>query len=186
MTSKQDLLMVSLTEFFKNKNNLNKMLRIVNGKSPISLRILDWFATNYSKKNNTSYDIIDKDGNIKNFFVFTNYKCQLKAYSKKQFDPFCRRDRISVFDHDNKEIVTTVGQLNFFRWAIQNKILDYVEKNLKIIETDMNNSIRHIYNKNNKEKSPDGKNKRRKRHELSISASKTVNKHNVKIVIEFN
>jgi hypothetical protein len=182
MSSKQDLLMLSLTQFFKTKSNLNKMLKIVNGKSPISLRILDWFVTNYSKKFNTSYDLIEKDGMLKKFIVFIDYKSQLKAYSKKQFDPFCRRERISFYDHDNNEIVTTVGQLNFFRWSIENKILDYVEKNLSIIETDMNNSIRHIYKKDNQN---DNKKQRRKRQELSISATKTVNKHNVKIVVKF-
>ena len=116
--SKQDLLMVSLTQFFKGKNNLNKMLKIIYGKSSISLRILDWFVTNYSKKFNIMYDIIDKDNNLKKFNVFIEYKSQLKSYSKKQFDPFCRRERISFYDTDNKEIITTVGQLNFFRWSI--------------------------------------------------------------------
>ena len=147
MSSKQDLLMVSLTQFFKIKKNLNKMLNIVHGKSPISLRILDWFVTNYSKKNNTSFDLIGEDDNLRKFIVFIDYKSQLKAYSKKQFDPFCRRERISFYDHDNNEIVTTVGQLNFFRWAIENKILEYVENNIKVIESDMNNSIKHIYKK---------------------------------------
>ena len=181
MSSKQDLLMLSLTQFFKNKNNLNKMLRIVYGKSPISLRILDWFVTNYSKKYNTSYDIIDKD-NTKKFIVFLDYKSQLKAYSKKQFDPFCRRERITFYDHDNNAIITTVGQLNFFRWSVENKIIDYVEKNLSTIELDMNNSIKHLYKKDKEDK--DNK-QRRKRQELSISATKTVNKHNVKIIVKF-
>ncbi len=184
MNSKQDLLMLSLTQFFKTKTNLNKMLKIVYGKSQISLRILDWFVTNYSKKYNTSYDLIDKESILKKFIVFIDYKSQLKAYSKKQFDPFCRRERISFFDHDNNEIITTVGQLNFFRWAIQNKIIDFVEKNLSIIETDMNNSIRHIYKKDGKDGN-DGTKQRRKRQELSVSATKTVNKHNVKIIVKF-
>lgn len=179
MSSKQDLLMLSLTQFFKNKNNLKKMISIVQGESKISLRILDWFVTNYSKKTNTAYDMYDKDNSIKKFIVFLDYKSQLKAYSKKQFDPFCRRERISFYDHDNNEIITTVGQLNFFRWAIENKILDYVTKNLSDIETDMNNSIRHLYKKDNKST------ERRKRQELSVSATKTVNKHNVKIIVKF-
>lgn len=183
MSSKQDLLMSSLTQFFKNKNNLNRMLKIVYGKSVISLRILDWFVTNYSKKNYTSYDLLDRENNVKKFVVYIDYKSQLKAYSKKQFDPFCRRERISFYDHDNNEIVTTVGQLNFFRWAIENKILDYVDKNLEEIESDMNNSIRNLYKR---EKGEEGKPKqRRKRQELSVSATKTVNKHNVKIVVKF-
>lgn len=179
MNSKQELLMVPLTQFFKNKNNLNKMMKIVHGNSLISLRILDWFVTNFSKKYNISYDLIDKGGNLAKFIVFIDYKSQLKAYSKRQFDPFCRRERISFYDHDNNEILTTVGQLNFFKWAIDNKVLDYVNENLKIIETDMNNSIRHVYNK-----SPSGK--RRKRQELSVSAVKNVNKHHTKIIVKFD
>ncbi len=180
MSSKQDLLMLSLTQFFKTKTNLNKILKIVYGKSKISLRILDWFVTNYSKKYNTTFDLIDKDGTLKKFIVFIDYKSQLKAYSKKQFDPFCRRERILFYDHDNNKLVTTVAQLNFFRWSIENKILDYVDKNLSIIEMDMNNSIRH-YKKDN----VNGIKQRRKRQELSISATKTVNKHNVKIIVKF-
>ena len=189
--SKQDLLMVSLTQFFKGKNNLNKMLKIIYGKSSISLRILDWYVTNYSKKFNIMYDIIDKDNNLKKFNVFIEYKSQLKSYSKKQFDPFCRRERISFYDTDNKEIITTVGQLNFFRWSIENKIIEYVEKNLEAIEKDMNNSIKYVYKKDEGseglgETEEIGKKQRRKRQELSISATKYVNKHDVKIVVKFD
>ncbi len=177
--SKQDLLMVSLIQFLKSKKTLKKMLEIVYGKSNISLRILDWFVTNYSKKKNITYDILDKEKNSKKFIVYLDYKSQLKAYSKKQFDPFCRRERISFYDHDNNEIETTVGQLNFFRWAIENKIIDYIKLHLNDIETDMNDSIRHLYKKS------DNTQHRRKRKELSISATKTVNKHNVKIIVQF-
>ena len=110
MSSKQDLLMIPLTQFFKKKKNLDKMLAIINEHSKISLRILDWFVTNYSKKYNTAYDLYDSDGNLKKFIVYLDYKSQLKAYSKKQFDPFRRRERISFYDYDNNEIITTVGQ----------------------------------------------------------------------------
>lgn len=181
--SKQDLLMVSLTQFFKKKNHLHKMMRIVHGESNISLRILDWFTTNYSKKLNISYNLIDKHNNLCKFIVYLDYKAQLKAYSKKQFDPFCRRERIIFYDMDNNEIETTVGQLNFFRWAIENNVLDYVEQNLEVIEKDMNDSIRHIYKKSNR-KSPDEG--RKKRHELSISATKTINRHDIKISVQFD
>ena len=74
-----------------------------------------------------------------------NYKTQLKAYSKKQFDPFQRRDRISfgiIQDGISKNIITTIGQLNFFRWAIQNKVIDYAAENYASIEKDMNASIK--------------------------------------------
>ncbi len=50
--SQKDLLMQSLIIFFKERKNLDKVIPIITGKSNISLRILDWFVTNFSKKNN--------------------------------------------------------------------------------------------------------------------------------------
>jgi hypothetical protein len=179
ISSKKDLLMQSLINFFTHRDNLDSVIPIITGKSKISLRILDWFVTNYSKKNNIHYQII-LNNKLKNFIVYLDYKAQLKAYSKKQFDPFCRRERISFIDHDSNELITTVGQLNFFRWAIENNILSYIVENYDIIENDMNNSLRNLYKKK------DGEQKRRKRTELSISATKTVNKHNVSIVVQFD
>ena len=180
ISSKKDLLMQSLINFFTNRKNLDQVIPIITGKSNISLRILDWFVTNYSKKNNIHYQIT-LNNKIKNFIVYLDYKSQLKAYSKRQFDPFCRRERISFIDHDNNELITTVGQLNFFRWSIENDILNYIENNYVIIENDMNNSLRNLY----KKKDGDNSN-RRKRTELSVSATKTVNKHNVSIIVQFD
>lgn len=180
VASKKDLLMQSLINFFTNRYYLDQVIPIITGKSDISLRILDWFVTNYSKKNNIHYQI-EINKKIKNFIVYLDYKAQLKAYSKRNFDPFCRRERISFIDHDNCELITTVGQLNFFRWSIENNILEYIKENYDVIEEDMNNSLRNLYKKK------DGEEKnRRKRTELSVSATKTVNKHNVSIVVQFD
>ncbi len=178
--SQRDLLMQSLIIFFKDRKNLEEVIPIITQRSKISLRILDWFVTNYSKKKNTNYQVSLSNKNIsKNFIVYLDYKAQLKAYSKKQFDPFCRRERISFIDHDNNELITTVGQLNFFRWAIENRILEFIKENFEEIEEDMNVSLRNLYKKKEGDKS------RRKRTELSISATKTVNKHNVSIEVTF-
>lgn len=180
INSKKELLMQSLTKFFSDRKNLDLIIPIISGKSNISLRILDWFVTNFSKKNGTFYEILH-NSNKKNFIVYLDYKAQLKAYSKKQFDPFCRRERISLLGHDDQEIITTVGQLNFFRWAIDNNIINYINENYSKIEGDMNNSLRNLY-----KKKVTGKSKRRKRKELSISATKSVNKHNVSIIVKFD
>ena len=179
--NKQDILMESLTDFFQSEEHLEQMLPIINGISTISLRIIDWFVTNYSKKYNTTIDKYkNSNNNIKQFLVFLNYKSQLKAYTKKQFDPFCRRERINFYYdkyNSNKFIETTVGQLNFFRWSILNNVLQYIKDNLHEIEVDMNHSIRKITTKK--------KDNRRKRQELSVSATRTLNKHAVNVTINF-
>ncbi len=176
--------MSSLQKFYLKKGNMNKIKKILYGKSKISLRIIDWFVTNFSKKNNINYMFSSDDDSKKKkqFIVYIDYKLQLKGYSKKQFDPFCRRERINFYFEEDKYIETTVGQLNFFRWAISNKIIDYIEKNLKEIETDMNQSMKNVYKLPSAKKSKD----RKKRNALSVSATRTVNKHNVKIVVSFD
>ena len=180
------------------------MLRIINGESRISLRIIDWFATNYAKKYFTVYQIPNTE---RRFKVYVDYKLKLKAYSKKRFDPFCRWERITVPYKDGKYIQTTIGQLNFFKWAIENNVIHYIEENYSNIEKDMNNrnstsknkSLRGsaiscssndssnsetndvIYNGN------DLNNKtRKKREELSISATKSIKKEKVEIIVNFN
>jgi hypothetical protein len=168
--SKLSLLMGNLTEFYQNKDYINDIKNIVDQNNIISLRILDWFITNYSKKN----QVIIND----NFNVYQNYKLMLKSFSKTSFDPFCRKNKIVFYygDNDNDYIETSCGQLCFFRWCFQNKILDYVRANLNVIENDMKMSLK---NKNN---SSDLK----KRQPLSISASRTINKQHVKYVVHFD
>ena len=122
-------------------------------------------------------DFISYMINDKRFNVYNDYKLQLKAYSKKRFDPFCRWDRISI-PYNGVEIMTTIGQLNFFKWAIENKIIEYIDKHIKNIEEDMNN--RNSNSKLNNNIS------RKKREELSISASKSIIKEYVKITLSFD
>ena len=128
--TKNSLLLNSLLEYFDSKINMDSLVEILHDHSLVSLRMIDWFVTKYSKKNGISYDV---DG--KQFSVYINYKSQLKAYSKKQMDPFCRRDRIKLVKHDT-EILTTIGQMNFFRWAIENRILKYIYDNYTEQEND--------------------------------------------------
>ncbi len=181
VVSQKDILMQSLIHFFNKKDHIDELLPVIEGTSKISLRILDWFVTNYSKKFNTTY-VIENKKVQKNFTVYIAYKSQLKGYQKKQFDPFCRRERIRFIVHGGKEVITTVGQLNFFRWAIENKILRYINDHYVDIEKDMNESLKNMY----KKKDDNEKDKRRKRRQLSVSAIKTINKNNTSIVVSFN
>jgi hypothetical protein len=162
------------------------MLRIITGESKISLRIVDWFATNYAKKYYTIYGIKENNLNdAKRFKVYDDYKLKLKAYSKRRFDPFCRWDRISIPYTKGNSIETTIGQLNFFKWALENKVVDYIEKNYDTIEKDMNS--RNSTSKRKELKiDNNGSKTRKKREELSISATKSIKKEKVEIIVKFN
>ena len=182
--TQNELLLTNLTKFYKDSSNIDLMLNIITGTSKISLRIVDWFSTNYAKKHYTNYDI-DVDSNKKRFKVYFEYKLKLKAYSKRRFDPFCRWERIRIPYKNGNFIETTIGQLNFFKWAIENDVLKYIEENFDAIEKDMNN--RNTNSKKKKEVITDANNKtRKKREELSISATKSIKKEDVEIVVTFN
>tara|TARA_A100001035_G_C27638017_1_gene433198 strand:- start:237 stop:812 length:576 start_codon:yes stop_codon:yes gene_type:complete len=179
--TQNNLLLNSLLEFYDNgENNLNTMIKIINGESNISLRIIDWFVTNYAKKYYTIYEI----DNNKRFKVYNDYKLKLKAYSKRRFDPFCRWERIIIPYDKDKNMETTIGQLNFFRWAIENKILNYILENYSKIEADMNNN--NSTSRKKKDILDNNTKTRKKREELSVSACKCIKKETVKIVVKFD
>ena len=138
-TTQNALLLANLLKFYEQNGNLDVMLQIINGHSKISLRIIDWFATNYAKKYFTVYAINNEySKGSRRFKVYVDYKLKLKAYSKKRFDPFCRWDRITIPYKNGTYIQTTIGQLNFFKWAIENDIVQYIEQHYDTIEDDMN------------------------------------------------
>ena len=129
------------------------------------------------KKNYTVYSL--QNGN--RFKVYNDYKLKLKAYSKKRFDPFCRWQRITIpYGEEGLFIETTIGQLNFFKWALENEVIDYIKSHYKQIEIDMNTR-----NSNSKKRDEVTIN-RKKREELSVSAIKTIKKEDVEIVVKFN
>ena len=125
---RREVLILSLQKFYSQRNDLKHLIPLLQGQGDISLRLIDWFVTNYAKKKHISYTI-----NSQEFVVYLNYKSQLKAYSKKLFDPFCRRERILFQCSSHEPFETTVGQLNFFRWAFEKDILDYMRLNLQDI-----------------------------------------------------
>lgn len=163
-----------LLNFYKDPINRNIFISIIKQKTVISLRLLDWLITNYSKKFNVNYNL--QTGNPisgteyinqeKNFNLWINYKDQLSAYYKKNFDPFSRRQRIffniekltvepvyenyQEYNDRTNGVLTTVGQMNFFRWAIMNKVIDYAFDNIKEIE---NNMLESLDKKNKTDKS---------------------------------
>jgi hypothetical protein len=163
----KELLLSSLTNFYNKNDNYKYILKsIIDGKHQLSLRMIDWLVTIYSKNNNVIYWISNNDNEIYNsvpddFSSLTNnkykkinlyldYRAQLKSFKKINFDSFRRHDRITfIFDTNNQiSIETTIGQLNFFRWAFSNKVINYAINNQKIIYDNMSkNSYKKVIKK---------------------------------------
>ncbi len=125
MYSKSEIILQSLYQYYlkDNNNNLNIILPILLGQSKLSISLFNWFITNYIKKNYINIKIRDK-----NIDLYLQYKLQLKSYKKILFDPFSRSKRIKFYLDNTLEkyLITTIGQLNFFRWIIDNEIIDYL------------------------------------------------------------
>lgn len=158
-----------IDKFYKSLNPLKVtlMIDIIEGRSDISLRLLDWFVTRYANKYKVRYvklddtsgltkKKIDKSDKIDNsdkmdkfeqsidegFNVHISYKAQLKSYKKRYFDPFRRRKKFKYFFDKQKNIFlcTTIGQLNFFKWAFNNHVIEYVSSKYKPITKAMGTS----------------------------------------------
>jgi len=238
LTGKQVVLLIPLTKFFAQKENITKLKAIIDGTSKLSLRLIDWFVTNYSKKNYIMYnlkklqelsnpqkpqfsksrkkqslnldesqspttsniedtdnllffpsspksqqmeaaiepDIDESEELFSDYFnVFNDYRAQLKSLNKRNFDPFCRRSRIKFYYGKTNDdyIITTVGQLNFFKWSIENYILEYIELNLEKIDEDMNNNI-DIKKYNDKTKKKKKKIVINKKRQCQVTSRKTL------------
>jgi hypothetical protein len=161
-----------LEKFFQNitYKEIERMINIINGNNNVSLRFLDWFVTRYCYLYKLSIQINNSFNKDNNFNINISYKAQLKSYKKKYFDPFRRKKKFFfIIDQPNNKksiILTTIGQLNFFRWAITNDIINYTEINYKNIILKFNHV--NSYFKKNKTSSTEEENK-------SISSSEELN-----------
>lgn len=134
---KPELIIASLQRFYASHPDIDKVIPYLDGKAPLSLRIIDWFVTKYSRKNFIKYPL-----NGQEFVLYLSYKGQLKAYSKLYFDPNCRRDRIMFKIPKYETFMTTIGKLNFFRWALECGVLDYIENHEDEIKAGYNSHLR--------------------------------------------
>lgn len=183
----RDLIMASMSRFYAHKEHMSKLVSIVEGKSSVSLRLIDWFVTNYCKKHNV--EILRRNMTMR-YNIYTDYRSQLKAFSKHNFDPFKRRDRIRYFYNTSNHIITTVGQLNFFKWAIENCVIDYIDLHQKDIENDMTFCYNTAYVAADDGAAPEKvvvkeKKCRKKRNELCRSSQRHVNIHSANRSLTF-
>jgi hypothetical protein len=168
--SKDHWVLVHLNTFYNETAHMDRVRDILQSNSKISLRLMDWFVTNYSKKHNVSY--LTKDG--RHVIVYLVYKARLRGYSKKIFDPFGRGRKFQYGVHN---LTTTIAQLQFFKWAIEDEVLDYLEQNVDAVQADMDACSTTL------KESEDG---RKKRHELSRSATNSVHRHDVRVSVTFD
>lgn len=182
--SREQRVIRPLLEFFSKEVNLKTILDIVVFKTRnIPLRLLDWFVTNYSKKNDVCYNIKRPNNTFENFCVFRSYRAQLKGCKKKEFDPFCRGDTIMLqyeSPTDGSKVVfeTAVCQLKFFKWAIENLVLNYVESNYEVIYDDMKEN-------SSKSQRTDSDNKKKKKNELSKSIFQQIHFSDQEVTFNF-
>ena len=145
---KPELVISSLQRFYASQPEIDKVLTYLNGEAPLSLRIIDWFVTKYSRKNFVRYPL-----NGHEFLVYLSYKGQLKAYSKQYFDPNCRRERIMFTIPNNEAFMTPIGKLNFFRWALESNILEYMEAHEEDIRKGYNEYLKETVQTQKRNKS---------------------------------
>lgn len=189
IADRSESILEALLKFFQNQANLKQFLDVVIFKTRnLPLRLLDWFCTNYAKKNDVCYNIRRPNGTVEVFRVYRSYKAQLKGNKKKLFDPFCRDDIISLecespTDNLPMEFETAMCQLRFFKWAIENLLLDYVETHRDKIYTDMaENSSKSIDDTTDDKP----KNSRRKKTELSKSIYQQIHVSKQSTTMTFN
>jgi hypothetical protein len=189
MQTQHEWLLNTLLDFYKDPGNLEVLKQMVNrefvvgdNSKKLSIRMVNWFVTNYAKQHFTVYDVpTAKEGKpCRRFFVWTNYKSTEDSYSKQMFDPYCRKERVLIPYKEEQSIETTVAQLNFFKWAIVNKVLEYIANHFDAIETDMSSRLNTA--KRRIEETPGGGGgggqgkTRKKREELSINACRSIRK----------
>lgn len=122
-TLPKDLSILRKTKaFFEIESNFAQIQPIMDEESgAVSLRILDFLVTNYSRSHSVTYQ-----HNGQFIALFALYKSALKAYSKKSFDAFCRRERIMItLDTHKRPLITTHAQLNFLMWCVRYDVITY-------------------------------------------------------------
>ena len=152
LDSRENLLLYSLLKFYKRHGNANlsSIIPIVKQDSHISLRIIEWVVTSFAKEKDIVFPIMSKNTNkVKGSVrIYDSYKKTLKAFGGKSFGIFKRSDLLLITygDGENDKIETTLGQLNFFRWALENNVINYIEKNFEYLAKQLYKSDRKYKN----------------------------------------
>lgn len=155
-----DNIMAKVEAFFSKPEHMGKLLPFLHGTSKISLRMVEWFVFVYCMKQTVDWFVGDEY-----FNVYLDYQTEMGDNKKQRFDPMGRKWRketrklkngevttvnvyhgINFYYTDDDFVVTSVAQLNFFRWFIGKGVLDYMLEHYDTLSVAMNK-----YNKETKE-----------------------------------
>ncbi len=140
-----DLSLEKVMSFFSNVEYKTILVDIIVNKQ-IALRLIDWFVTNYAKQYGTQYEMIGKEREHSPltkmcFNVHNSYKKILNENKKHHFDPCCRKPASSPYIkmpvNKDEAFDTTIGQLLYFKWLIEYKVLNYIREHFAEIKADL-------------------------------------------------
>lgn len=148
----EKLYFIRINNFYKNlnKDDMKNVYDIITkNKNKISLRFLDWFVTKYCKMYNTIIKVNNKYTNNEKFNINIHYKAQLRSYKKDYMDPFKRQKSSKKFKYECNEynFITSLCQLNFMKWIVENDILLYVNDNYDFLSSKIDH-VNIFYKKN--------------------------------------
>lgn len=104
---------------FYTTDMLRSMLPFISQSGPIPLRDLEWLCTNLARERTLIINGVD---------VFGDYTAKRRGNRKRNFEPYCKRVRWA-FEIDGHVWYTSLGQLNFMKWALETGIIEYAIRN---------------------------------------------------------
>jgi hypothetical protein len=151
-----------IESFFTDDMVLKLLCPVIDQTYDVSLRALDWTVVNWSKKHRIVCKVETGRGKVDVVNIFSVYKDVLRRWRRRMFDPFRRRERVHFWHPSSKVLYsTTVGQLNFLRWAHTYGVIEQARLYLPQIEKDMVSTLSESKERRTLEEKSFGKKKRR-------------------------
>jgi len=113
------------------------------------LRMYNWAVTNFAKGKGITTQIRDGQGNLRFIDPSISYDSALKRLHRTLFDPY-RRGTLLFFRVKEDIFHTTVGQLLFIKWCMENGVDTFVEVHEHEIREHLNHTTKERATKGDK------------------------------------
>jgi hypothetical protein len=131
---KQNIHYSSLSRFFDKETHYNYLYNIVQQKSLLSLRLLEFICTTLSREG----IIVTRLSSGEKVYLDAIYQDKMDSHGKQLFDPFRRNPNSKfTFCKFKKVVDTNIAQLRFFQFVIEYGVIAYAENNFRSIELKM-------------------------------------------------